>query len=346
MKRGKSPCLSVKNGLSLTKLADMKLSEIENNLIAQNILFQKIFLLPKSRMSAVKDRLVNVPVAAADVINTVQSIPRTPREAGLIQVKLKRRLKYKNYHKQEYIDPQKIFEMLGHLKKSGHPYYQFYDDYNTYQNRCNMEQVSGDSKNERCQPPRKTKLRFISDAETETIRDLRKKDEGKKREFQPYEEENGNDSASDEEEHYVKNDPVRKFQFDHNTYTCLTNKYPEMLVNEDGEEVAKHDDFSFAPGEGKTPKNILMEKDWDIKAWPSLHPDGKYGLHHSRKIKLSDQKYLVQRIRNKDRRFEENPGYVFAAASYIEKKQLQSNANISFSRGKKKKARMEARSTH
>ena len=95
--------------------------------------------------------------------------------------------------------------------------------------------------------------------------------------------------------------------------------------------------FSFAPGEGKVPKNILVDDDWDIKAWPSLHPDGRFGLHQNRKIKLSDQKYFVQRIRNKDRRFEENPGYVFAAASYIEKKQLQSNANISFSRGKKQK---------
>ena len=110
-----------------------------------------------------------------------------------------------------------------------------------------------------------------------------------------------------------------------------------MLLNDDGKEVAEDDDFAFAPGEGKIPKNILMDNDWDIKAWPSLHPDGNCGLHQSRKVKLSDQKYFVQRIRNKDRRFEENPGYVFAAASYIEKKQLQSNANISFSRGKKTK---------
>ena len=100
--RGKMPSMSVENGLTLRKISnpDMKLSEIENSLIAQNIIFQKIFLLPKSRMSAVKDRLVNVPVRPNDIINTIQCIPRTPKEAGLIQVKLKRKLKYKNYHKQ------------------------------------------------------------------------------------------------------------------------------------------------------------------------------------------------------------------------------------------------------
>jgi hypothetical protein len=37
-------------------------------------------------MSAVKDRLVNVPVAPTDIINTITNIPRTPREAGLIML--------------------------------------------------------------------------------------------------------------------------------------------------------------------------------------------------------------------------------------------------------------------
>ena len=143
------------------------------------------------------------------------------------------------------------------------------------------------------------------------------------------------DIAEDDEEEYLRKDPVRKFQFDHNVSTCLTNKFPEMLVNDDGEEIPEDYDFSFAPGEGKIPTNIYLDDDWDIKAWPSLHPDGKYGLHHKRSVHLSDQKYFVQRIRNKDRRFEENPGYVFAATSFIEKKQLQNNANISFSRGRK-----------
>ena len=144
------------------------------------------------------------------------------------------------------------------------------------------------------------------------------------------------ENNSDDEADYIKNDPVRKFQFDHNVSTCLTNKFPEMMLDDDGNECVQEDnDFAFAPGEGKVPKSILNDKDWDIKAWPSLHPDGKYGLHQERNTRLTDQKYFVQRIRNIDRRFEENPGYVFAAAAYIEKKRLQSNANISFSRGKK-----------
>ena len=114
-------------------------------------------------MSAVKDRLVNVPVAATDILNTVKSIPRTPKEAGLIQVKLKRKLKYKNYHQHEYISPEKIFKMLDHLKISGHPYYQFYDNLDNYIQRCFKEQTNGDNYDGRTMTLKKIKLRFVND---------------------------------------------------------------------------------------------------------------------------------------------------------------------------------------
>ena len=61
--------------------------------------------------------------------------------------------------------------------------------------------------------------------------------------------------------------------------------------------------MSFAPAEGNYPTNILEEKDWDIKSWPMLHPDGRFGIHHKRKTKLTDQQYLGERILHKDDRF-------------------------------------------
>ena len=41
------------------------------------------------------------------------------------------------------------------------------------------------------------------------------------------------------------------------------------------------------------------------------------------------------RILHRDTRFSKSPGYIFAAAAYIEQKQLMSKANISFMRGRK-----------
>ena len=92
--------------------------------------------------------------------------------------------------------------------------------------------------------------------------------------------------------------------------------------------------LSFAPGEGKVPENILTSENWDALAFPMKHPDGQFNLHHRRKVKLSEQYYFVQRIRNKDPRFRLDPGYLFASTAYIEKKQLQRNINVSSMWGK------------
>ena len=91
MVRGKMPKMCANNGLMVDILPDknLQLSELENNLIALNIVFQKIHLKPKSRWSGTHDRLVNVPVGPQDVLNTIESLPRTPAEAGIIPIIVK-----------------------------------------------------------------------------------------------------------------------------------------------------------------------------------------------------------------------------------------------------------------
>ena len=146
MNAGKIPSMSIKNGLYLTPIEqDCQLTELENNLIAQNINFQYIFYLKKSRWAATKKQMISVPVAVDKVLNTIHQLPRLPREAGLIPIKLKRKKIYDRAHKSEYINPQKIFKVLHNLKKSGHPYYQFYDDFSTFENRCRSEDEDGHS---------------------------------------------------------------------------------------------------------------------------------------------------------------------------------------------------------
>ena len=68
MKKRKIPPMSILNGLKLTKTYKMlkdqnlDLTELEGALIAKNIIFQKIYQLPKSRWTALKDKIVNVPI--------------------------------------------------------------------------------------------------------------------------------------------------------------------------------------------------------------------------------------------------------------------------------------------
>ena len=73
---GRLPPMSVMNGLRIPPHdPDMELTELEGNLIAKNIVFMKIFQLPKSRWTALKDKIINVPVNDSDIVNTISSLP-------------------------------------------------------------------------------------------------------------------------------------------------------------------------------------------------------------------------------------------------------------------------------
>ena len=97
MKRKKIPPMSTKNGLKLKetdkmlKDQNLNLTELEAALIAKNIIFQKIYQLPKSRWTALKDRIVNVTINEDSIIHTLDQLPRTPEAAGLIGVALKKK---------------------------------------------------------------------------------------------------------------------------------------------------------------------------------------------------------------------------------------------------------------
>ena len=106
----------------------------------------------------------------------------------------------------------------------------------------------------------------------------------------------------------------------------MINEYPDLLQNE-------HPDI-IAPGEGHTPISLHNEDNWDVMAFPHLHPSGTCGYNTTRDVKISMQKYFIQRILNVDPRFSNCLPYVFAALNAIERHQLQSAINISVQRAK------------
>ena len=129
--------MSAMNGLKIPiPETELELTELEANLIAKRIIFMKIYQLPKTRWTALKDKIINVPVKEDDILNTITKLPRTPNEAGLVEVDLKRKVEYQNSHLKQLINPEKCFKMLDLLKRKGNPHYQFYDDYNTFKARC------------------------------------------------------------------------------------------------------------------------------------------------------------------------------------------------------------------
>ena len=111
------------------------------------------------------------------------------------------------------------------------------------------------------------------------------------------------DDTDEDENDFLVKYTIRRYQFDHNQNTCMTHNYPEAAADDDGRIQPIVKDMYFAPGEGHHPANILEEKDWDIQSWPILLPDGNFGLHYPRRVRLTDQQYFCQRIFNKDLRF-------------------------------------------
>jgi len=110
----------------------------------------------------------------------------------------------------------------------------------------------------------------------------------------------------------------------------MANKYPEI------EAVDATKDIELAPGEGKTPKDMMQEVDWDIKAFPHLdNMNGRNGKDEEHSVRLTDQNYFIQQILNKDQIFAKSPTFKYAAVAYLEKKQLQRNINIAGTKGKK-----------
>ena len=329
LKKGNIPAMAAANGLQLNHPDRPVLTELENNMIAYNINFQKFVLLQKSRWAAGKGRMICVPVGPADIMNTVKQLPRLPDEAGLVPIKLKRKKVYKTHEKQEQIRPEKIFAALKYLNHAGHPYYKFYDSEDTYKARLKAKEIqllyNEDNIDDLEEEVGKLATENCVDAELEdeAVRESEEEDE---------EGEDDMEAALEAEEEDIQDDPVRRQHFNYSEYSTLVNGHPEIFLDNNGNQITNLD---FAPGEGKKPVNFLDQKDWDIKSWPTLLPDGKFGLNHKRRVKLTHQNYFQQRILNVDERFAKTPGYIFGAMSLIEAERLRSNANLTGVKGKR-----------
>ena len=139
IKKGKVPKIHFTNGLWLDDVPDeLLLKDLEQQLIARTLLFMKIKKLPTSRMKALNDKVISVPLEEDDVSKTMTTFPRHPDDAKLVAVQLKRKIRMKNTHLQEYIRPAKCIGAVEKLKELGNPFYQ---DVTVNENFLNKDQV-------------------------------------------------------------------------------------------------------------------------------------------------------------------------------------------------------------
>ena len=317
--------------VNIEKHPELQLSELEQQLIAMNLIFQKIVFLPKHQWNAIKDPTVNVPIAPRDVVETLTKLPRTLANARQAVAQLERRLNYPGVHNQQLIDMQKVLKALQTFISMKNPHYQDILEDDRFKQRC----FNTDPEGYRILFPEEeidlSVLEINSQKEVEIdLNDLELNSQEPKAEEHKSECE-GN--ADDEEAEYLEKDPIAKSQFNYNHSTCFGDNHPEIGVEENTSEENSSVPVQVAPGQGKIPRSLLQEEDFEVKSFPCLFPDGKNGKDEERKVKLSDQDYWVQRILNVDTRCGNYPPYVFTAAAHTELKQMHRNINLSFQKG-------------
>ena len=116
--------MSAQNSLTIESFPEeLKLLDFEMQLIAKDLLFSKIFSLPESRMPAVKDKVINVPLTHTDLENTTKILPRNLDHSLLINVQFKRCKDFKNAHSEALVLPHMLIKALAWLQSRGNPFY-------------------------------------------------------------------------------------------------------------------------------------------------------------------------------------------------------------------------------
>ncbi|XP_069378951.1 uncharacterized protein [Paralichthys olivaceus] len=116
LRRGSMPSIAVANELELAPIPPElgELNVLERQLIAKVLPFAKIIALPKGQQRAVHGAVVCVP---SEVSATVNCLPRPSGEAQLLQVKLKRNIKYKGHQYFYTVNMRNVLAGLHTLKE-------------------------------------------------------------------------------------------------------------------------------------------------------------------------------------------------------------------------------------
>ena len=112
--KGKIPCQAVYNDMSVDEVpVELALLEkLEQILIAQRIVFEKIVVMPKGQEKKVSGAICNVPV---NCDQTCKVLPRPPERSGIIMLKLKRKLEFRGHVYFQAVRPQLVENALNWL---------------------------------------------------------------------------------------------------------------------------------------------------------------------------------------------------------------------------------------
>ena len=303
-KNPKMPAQAAANCLTLPKIPPQLsgLNEIERRLISLRIPFLKIMAMHRAGSHyKVNGPCVNVP---STISKFCQLLPRLPDEAQLVPMKLKRKIIYKGYHMQGHIRKDVVMNAVKWLKENNEHYkdIQLNELWDEEWMATELGAVlAGEETNN----------------EIVSLEESNIHDESNDR--------NSSENRSIEEVREEEELQEDQEAADRHAEIC-GQPYSSTLQLKNIEDAV----YSIAPGEDNTPKYILLDKEFEVLAFPDLFPNGNGGYEtaEKRETDLSLRRYYQQRILNVDGRFARNIEYIACAQYATELKQLKSDAGI------------------
>ena len=301
IKKKKVPCQAVHNDLAVDDLPSelAGLEKLEQILISQRIVFEKIVVMPKGQQRKIKGAICTVPVNCQE---TCKVLPRAPESSGIILLKLKRKLQFKGHVYFQAVRSNLILNALHWLQANNPLYENTVIDLNNIDHRLKS---IGDHENEN--ESDETHLSCSDRVET-----------GK------------NNSYDEETDDSEKEDPLNEYRAA-TCETCLQSIIPDYPLISDGQQNSKsfgNEIYDIAPGEGRHPVCIMTDKYCEELAFPVLFPKGRFGYKTERKNKLTPVKYFNARLLHYSGRFAMNPEYLFFAQFIIEQKKVSDSITI------------------
>ena len=120
-KKNKTPCQAVYNNLAVDDVPPelASLEKLEQILVSQQIVFQKIVVMPKGQQRKIRGAICNVPVCCEE---TCRVLPRPPNSSGIIMLKLKRKLQFRGHVYFQAVRPEVVLHALQWLKRNNELY--------------------------------------------------------------------------------------------------------------------------------------------------------------------------------------------------------------------------------
>ena len=333
LEKSEMPPICAKNSLEYSKIPDcLQLTNLERQLVCKDLVFIKVRELHPTRMEAMNDYVINVPIEDDDIVKTVTSLPRTEKNSGMITLGLKRDMVYKTYHKLEMIRPDKVYEALLYLIEN-HPSYHSIIVPSLEEWKNSFLENNGSSMDRQGQ-----------------VEDLGNSGQASVEECPINDAEN--ESKDNEECENIFNattclipenplsDVIGKLYSIFLTLFINSNNYYCILVNTSDKPITKKRKRNsdvvhiIAPGQRKKLSCFLVEDDHDINAFPDLFPDGKCGFDDAdREKKITHGQNYSQKTLNHDPRFSQDADFIFVAQQRLERHSFESQISISVQRG-------------